>query len=106
MGLEPVEEVVGIDGRFQWEFPPPSGTGPDPGSGSRSGSAALSVWYFALPLTSAHRGGHSGGGALVDGVDGQERYRNEGTVYPHSGLVEMITYQEQYLPNSLGNTST
>ncbi len=58
MGLEPVEEVVGIDGRFQWEFPPPGGTGPDPGSGSRSGSAALSVWYFALPLTSAHRGGH------------------------------------------------
>lgn len=104
MGLEPVEEVVGIDGRFQWEFPPPGGTGAGTGMGSGTGSgprpasAALSVWYFALPLTSAHRGGHSGGGALVDGVDGQERYRNEGTVYPHSGLVEMITYQERYLP--------
>jgi radical SAM superfamily enzyme YgiQ (UPF0313 family) len=100
MSLEPTEEVVGVDGRFQWTFPPPGATGPASGSGSgpRPASAARSVWYFALPLTSAHRGGHSGGGALVDGVDGQERYRNEGTVYPHSGLVEMITYQERYLP--------
>jgi radical SAM superfamily enzyme YgiQ (UPF0313 family) len=49
-------------------------------------------------LTSAHRGGHSGGGALIEGVEGQERYLNEGTVYPHSALVELITYHQCCFP--------
>ncbi|KRV51472.1 hypothetical protein AQ490_01580 [Wenjunlia vitaminophila] len=90
MGLQPVEEVVGTDTRYQWQYP----LAGQPGTRS----TIRSVWYFALPLTSAHRGGHSGGGALIDGVEGQERYANEGTVYPHAGLVEMITYQQKYLP--------
>jgi radical SAM superfamily enzyme YgiQ (UPF0313 family) len=90
MGLEPVEEIVGDDARYSWELPlfqagPPS-------------RKIRSVWYFGLPLTSAHRGGHSGGGALIQGVGGQERYENEGTVYPHAGLLEMITYQEICFP--------
>ncbi|SEG74231.1 Radical SAM superfamily enzyme YgiQ, UPF0313 family [Thermomonospora echinospora] len=90
MSLRPVEEIVGVDPRYHWEFPP-AGRG-------ESRRRIRSVWYFGLPLTSAHRGGHSGGGALIEGVDGQERYRDEGTVYPHAGLMEMITYQATYLP--------
>ncbi|GAA4826330.1 hypothetical protein GCM10023220_70400 [Streptomyces ziwulingensis] len=57
-----------------------------------------SVWYVGLPLTSAHRGSHSGGGALVEGAGDQARYANEGTVYPHASLVEMITYQSVCFP--------
>ncbi|WP_211832013.1 hypothetical protein, partial [Streptomyces asiaticus] len=92
MELKPAEEIVGVDTRYLWTLPLP-------GAGSPAADAGVgSVWYFALPLTSAHRGGHSGGGALIPGVDGQERYRNEGTVYPHAGLVEMITYQRRCFP--------
>jgi len=58
-----------------------------------------SVWYIGLPLTSAHRGGHSGGGAFIEGVDGQERYRNEGSVYPHAGLMELVTYHARCFPD-------
>ncbi len=92
MSLRPVEEVVGHDTRYSWELP--LGGGP-PGGGSRK---VRSVCYFALPLTSAHRGGHSGGGAPIQGVGDQDRYRNEGTVYPHASLLEMITYQEICFP--------
>ncbi|WP_438290514.1 B12-binding domain-containing radical SAM protein [Streptomyces sp. HUAS TT7] len=90
MSLQPVEEVVGVDGRYQWVLPLPETAAPT--------SRIRSVWYFALPLTSAHRGGHSGGGATIPGVGGQERYENEGSVYPHAGLMEMITYQVRCFP--------
>ncbi len=91
MSLKPTAEVVGVDPRYQWEFPLPNS--------GRPARKIRSVWYLGLPLTSAHRGGHSGGGPLLEGVHGQERYRNEGTVYPHAALVEMLTYQEAYLPD-------
>ncbi|MFH8789256.1 B12-binding domain-containing radical SAM protein [Streptomyces roseoverticillatus] len=90
MSLQPTEEVMGVDGRYQWTFPLTTAL-PD--------SSIHSVWYVALPLTSAHRGGHSGGGAPIPGVEGQERYSNEGSVYPHAALVEMITYQERCFPD-------
>lgn len=90
MSLQPAQEVVGADPRYNWELPLPRA--------GRPGRRIRSVWYFGLPLTSAHRGGHSGGGALIDGVGGQERYLNEGTVYPHAALVEMITYQKLCFP--------
>lgn len=92
MQLEPYQEVVGETGRYNWRLPLP-------GDGTGTGGRRLrSVWYIGLPLTSAHRGSHSGGGALVPGVDGQERYRNEATVYPHASLVEMITYHHLCFP--------
>ncbi len=90
MSLHPSEEAVGIDGRYQWALPLPAAR--------RPARQLSSVWYFALPLTSAHRGGASGGGADIEGVDGQERYRNEGCVYPHAALVEMMTYQHRCFP--------
>lgn len=90
MSLQPSEEAVGIDGRYQWALPLASVRRPE--------RRLRSVWYFALPLTSAHRGGASGGGADIAGVDGQERYRNEGCVYPHAALVEMMTYQQRCFP--------
>jgi radical SAM superfamily enzyme YgiQ (UPF0313 family) len=91
MSLEPSRESVGVDRGFQWGYPVNSVA-----THSRTIGA---VWYVALPLTSAHRGGHSGGGADIDGVAGQERYSNEGTVYPHAALVEMITYQQECFPD-------
>ncbi|MGK5630227.1 B12-binding domain-containing radical SAM protein [Streptomyces sp. URMC 123] len=99
MSLEPTEEVVGSDPRYQWALPltRPGTTAAAAPAGRRR---PRSVWYVALPLTSAHRGGHSGGGALISGAGGQERYRNEGTVYPHAALVEMITYQERCFPDT------
>ncbi|XVU26699.1 B12-binding domain-containing radical SAM protein [Actinoplanes sp. CA-054009] len=88
MNLQPSEEVVSAgDTRYQWDHP------------VDEGRPARSVWYVGLPLTSAHRGSHSGGGALVEGAGDQARYANEGTVYPHASLVEMITYQDRYFPN-------
>src|SRR5690348_18014907 len=81
MGLEPIEEVVGSDVRYNWELPLPA-------YDSRRSRRIRSVWYLALPLTSAHRGGHSGGGAPVQDGGEQDRYANEGTVYPHAGLLE------------------
>jgi len=91
MGLEPIEEVVGSDVRYNWELPLPA-------YDSRRSRRIRSVWYLALPLTSAHRGGHSGGGAPVQDGGEQDRYANEGTVYPHAGLLEMITYQDLCFP--------
>ena len=91
MNLKPAREVVGTDVRYNWTLPLPS-------AGNRSGRRIRSVWYFALPLTSAHRGGHSGGGAPIEGAGDQERYANEGTVYPHASLLEMITYQQACFP--------
>lgn len=91
MSLEPSVEVVGTDSRFNWAFPLPGGGQPPE---RRIGS----VWYFGLPLTSAHRGSHSGGGAPLPGCAEQDRYANEGTVYPHVSLLEMITYQELFFP--------
>ena len=90
MSLEPVREVLGIDARYSWKIPL-----------HRSRASRLpfrSVWYIALPLTSAHRGSHSGGGAQIAGAGSQEKYLNEGTVYPHSSLVEMATYHEICFP--------
>lgn len=57
------------------------------------------MWYIALPLSSAHRGSHSGGGALLEGIEGQERYLNEATVYPHCSLVELVTYHQACFPD-------
>ena len=93
MTLEPTEEVVDEDTRYNWELPLLT---KDP----LQGKQIRSVWYFGLPLTSAHRGSHSGGGAPIEGAGEQERYANEGTVYPHASLVEMITYQELCFPET------
>lgn len=92
MNLEPVEELVSSsDSRYFWcdrkTFPAIEG-----------GTTRKKVWYVALPLTTAHRGSHSGGGAAIAEAGDQSRYANEGTVYPHSALVEMITYQEMFFP--------
>ena len=92
MTLEPQWEEVGIDGRYNWRLPltsRPEHAGP------------RAVWYVGLPLTSAHRDSHSGGGALIPGVVGQERYLNEGTVYPYASLMELITYHVACFPISL-----
>jgi hypothetical protein len=91
MSLQPVEEVVGEDVRYNWQLPLAT-------TASLQDKRIRSVWYFGLPLTSAHRGSHSGGGAPIDGAGEQQRYANEGTVYPHAGLLEMITYQELCFP--------
>lgn len=92
MDLEPTEESVSsADSRYFWcgreDFPV-----------IESGSAKKNVWYVALPLTTAHRGSHSGGGAFLAEAGDQSRYANEGTVYPHASLMEMITYQELFFP--------
>jgi radical SAM superfamily enzyme YgiQ (UPF0313 family) len=91
MSLQPVEEVVGEDVRYNWQLPLATTASPQD-------KRIRSIWYFGLPLTSAHRGSHSGGGAPIDGAGEQQRYANEGTVYPHAGLLEMITYQELCFP--------
>lgn len=90
MTLQPAEESVGVSPEYEWDFPLKEVGEPT--------KQIRSVWYIGLPLTSAHRGSHSGGGALIEGVDGQERYLNEGTVYPHASLVEMITYHQRCFP--------
>lgn len=90
ISLMPQIEQVSIDTQYQWDFPLNT-TKP-------ANRALTSVWYVGLPLTSAHRGSHSGGGALLDQVAGQEHYLNEGTVYPHAALVEMITYHQRCFP--------
>ncbi|WP_411089586.1 B12-binding domain-containing radical SAM protein [Streptomyces sp. 061-3] len=92
MNLEPVEELVSsADSRYFWcdrsTFPAIDGS-----------PRKKKVWYVALPLTSAHRGSHSGGGATLAEAGDQSRYANEGTVYPHASLIEMITYQEEFFP--------
>lgn len=92
MNLEPVEESVSsTDSRYVWcdrsTFP------------VVDSSPKKNVWYVALPLTTAHRGSHSGGGALLADAGDQSRYANEGTVYPHASLMEMITYQEIFFPS-------
>lgn len=90
MGLEPAEERVEIDQKYSWELPLRFPAAPE--------RRIRSVWYLGLPLSSAHRGSHSGGGALLAGVSGQERYQNEGTVYPHASLVELVTYHQLCFP--------
>lgn len=93
MSLEPSEETVSADDfRYVWSHPVDR-----PVSELRT-KRLDTVWYVALPLTSAHRGSHSGGGALIEGAGDQQRYANEGTVYPHASLVEMITYQNTFFP--------
>lgn len=92
MNLEPVEELVSsADSRYVWcdreTFPV-----------TESATVRKKVWYVALPLTTAHRGSHSGGGAFIAEAGDQSRYANEGTVYPHASLIEMITYQEMFFP--------
>lgn len=93
MDLEPVEELVSsTDSRYFWcdrNTFPVIDSGP---------TTKKNVWYVALPLTTAHRGSHSGGGALLAEAGDQSRYANEGTVYPHASLIEMITYQEIFFP--------
>lgn len=96
MDLEPSEERVGVDSRYTWRYPLP------PLADGRRGERlreVRSVWYLGLPLTSAHRGSHSGGGAPIAGGGDQTRYENEGTVYPHASLVEMITYHHHCFPD-------
>ncbi|MFE7750948.1 B12-binding domain-containing radical SAM protein [Streptomyces sp. NPDC057428] len=94
MSLEPVEELVSAtDSRYVWTYPV------DQPVSEPQTKKLQTVWYVGLPLTSAHRGSHSGGGALIDEAGDQSRYANEGTVYPHSSLVEMITYQDKCFPH-------
>ncbi len=90
--LEPAFEKVGIDPSFNWTLPLRVAKAPT--------KKINSVWYMALPISSAHRGGHSGGGALIEGIGGQERYANEGTAYPHAALVEQITYHQMCFPET------
>jgi hypothetical protein len=90
MTLQPAEESVSVSPEYEWDIPLKN-----VGEATKQ---IRSVWYVGLPLTSAHRGSHSGGGALIEGVGGQERYLNEGTVYPHASLVEMITYHQRCFP--------
>jgi len=93
MNLEPVEELVSsADSRYFWCD---RNTFPAVDSSPRK----KNVWYVALPLTTAHRGSHSGGGALLAEAGDQSRYANEGTVYPHASLIEMITYQDIFFPS-------
>lgn len=91
MSLKPIRELVGADPRYHWDYPVPTAT--DPLKKIRS------VWYFGLPLTSAHRDAHDAGNALIDGLSDEERHQNEGCVYPHASLVEMITYQVKCFPD-------
>jgi radical SAM superfamily enzyme YgiQ (UPF0313 family) len=88
--LKPSTEVVGIDDAYNWELPLETPL--------KAGGRIKRIWYIALPISSAHRGGHSGGGALIEGAGAQERYQNEGTVYPHCALVELITYHQVCFP--------
>ena len=88
MSLEPAEETLGSDARYRWDLRVPDQARPN--------RTIRSVWYVGLPLTSAHRSDHSAGGPLSEDTD---KYLNEGTVYPHAALVEMITYQQRYLPD-------
>src|SRR5918992_3973096 len=60
MTLEPTEELVQITPRYSWELPLKSA--PSKNADAPRGNVR-SVWYIGLPLTSAHRGSHSGGGA-------------------------------------------
>ena len=86
--LKPGIEQVGIDARYQWDYPV-----------SAKASKVKSVWYIALPITSAHRSVQSRVGSEWKGVSEQKRGRHEGCVYPHASLVEMITYHEKHFPN-------
>jgi radical SAM superfamily enzyme YgiQ (UPF0313 family) len=88
--LVPTAETVGIDSRYNWVLPLRKA--------EATSRKITQVWYVALPISSAHRGDHSGGGAVLPGVGGQERYANEGSVYPHASLVELITYQAACFP--------
>ena len=88
--LEPSREFVGVDANYQWSYPLKGS--------SRVKNVVRTVWYLGLPLSSAHRGSHSGGGRDIPGVGSQESYQNEGTVYPHASLVERVTYHAKYLP--------
>ena len=90
--VTPTAEIVGIDSRYNWLLPLPNTKPP-----SRKIDR---VWYVALPISSAHRGDHSGGGAALPDVGGQERYANEGSVYPHASLVELITYHVACFPST------
>ncbi|PTA47767.1 radical SAM protein [Micromonospora sp. RP3T] len=92
MSLQPLQELVGADPRYQWDYSR-RGT-PDPLR--RIGS----VWYFGLPLTSAHRDAHNAGDVMAAELTAEQRYRNEGSVYPHASLVEMITYQQAWFPDT------
>ena len=89
--LKPSLEIVGVNTRYDWDYPSERVR--------QKSDKFKSVWYIALPLSSAHRGSHSGGGALLEGVEGQERYLNEGTVYPHCSLVELVTYHQACFPD-------
>ncbi|MEU2742269.1 hypothetical protein ABZ656_45035 [Streptomyces sp. NPDC007095] len=89
-----MEELVSAaDTRYNWSYPV------DSHASEPRMRKLQTVWYVGLPLTSAHRGSHSGGGALIEGAGDQARYANEGTVYPHASLVEMITYQSKFFPD-------
>ncbi|MEV4118624.1 hypothetical protein [Micromonospora sp. NPDC049645] len=91
MSLKPNQEIIGADPRYRWDYP--GSTASKPSKNIRS------VWYFGLPLTSAHRDAHDAGNAMLDGRSEEERHLNEGSVYPHASLVEMITYQARCFPD-------
>ncbi len=91
MSLEPTQELVRADPRYHWDCSTPTAAG--------SARRIRSVWYFGLPLTSAHRHDHGSSIALPDRPQPDGRYLNEGSVYPHASLVEMITYQDRCFPD-------
>lgn len=89
--LKPSTELIGISKEYNWELP---------FDASCEGNNNIKeIWYIALPISSAHRGGHSGGGLPIEAAGNQELYSNEGTVYPHCALVEMITYHSICFPD-------
>ncbi|MCB9076631.1 MAG: hypothetical protein H6631_03515 [Anaerolineaceae bacterium] len=89
--LKPEYEQVGIDPAFNWTLPLRPQKAP--------AKKIKSVWYLALPISSAHR--RSNKSYMKGGVDTGDdllKYRNYGCVYPHSALVEMITYHQMCFP--------
>lgn len=91
MSLQPIREFVGADPRYQWDYPCPTAASPP--------RKIRSVWYFGLPLTSAHRDAHNAGSPLLEEQPDEGHYPNEGSAYPHASLVEMITYQARCFPD-------
>ena len=91
VSLQPARETVGVDPRFFW-------IGDSLRPKLRSENRLKTIWYVALPLSSATGGGSSGVGKDDVGEGERAKYENEGTVYPHSSLVEMMTYQREFFP--------
>ncbi|MCB9076629.1 MAG: hypothetical protein H6631_03505 [Anaerolineaceae bacterium] len=91
--LKPAYEKVGIDPAFNWTLPLRPQKAPT--------KKIKSVWYMALPIASGHRwlgGSHKAEKRETAGEI--LKYRNYGCNYPHSSLVEIITYHQMCFPET------